>query len=86
MKDEMYSLYKETCIMKNNKTARLKWLGHIARTEDNVPCMKIKLSHSEGSRNKGRPRKKWLDSVSKELKTLGMNTWWRKQEIGMCGV
>jgi hypothetical protein len=72
--------------MKMIKTATLKWLGRIARIEDNVPCMNIKLSHPEGSRKKGRSRTRWFDSVSKEIKTLGVNTWWKKQEIGMRGV
>jgi hypothetical protein len=60
------------------KTARLKWLGHIARMEVNVPCMKIKFSHPELSRKKKRPRIRWLDSVSKEVDTLGVNTWEKK--------
>jgi hypothetical protein len=38
------------------KTARMKWLGHIARMEGNELCMKIKLSQPEVSRKKGRPR------------------------------
>jgi hypothetical protein len=32
------------------KIARLKWLGHIARMEDNAPCKKITFSQPEGSR------------------------------------
>ena len=52
--------------MKMIKTARLKWLGHISRMEDNVPGIKIKFSHPEFSRKKGRPRLKWLDLVSKK--------------------
>jgi hypothetical protein len=67
-------------------TARLKWLGQIARMGDNVPFMKIKLSKPEGSRKKGRPRIRWLDSVSKEIKTMGVNAWWKRQETGMFGV
>jgi len=68
------------------KTARLKWLGHIARMEDNVPCMKINLSQPERSRKKGMSRIRWLDSASKEIKILEVNAWWKKQEIWMCGV
>jgi len=57
------------------KVATLKWLGHIVRIEDNVPFMKITFSQPEGSRKKGRPRLRWLDSVLKYLKTLEVNTW-----------
>jgi hypothetical protein len=84
--DAPYSLYKELSIMKTIKRARLKWLGHIARMEDYVSFMKTKFSQPEFRRKKGRPRLKWLDSVSKELNTLGVNTWGKKQEIRVCGV
>jgi hypothetical protein len=61
--NEVYSLYKEPSIVKMIKTAGLKWLGHVARTEDNVPSRKITFSQPEGSRKRGRPRLRWLDSV-----------------------
>jgi hypothetical protein len=48
------------------------------RVQDNVPCRKITFSQPEDSRNKGRPRLKWLDSVLKDLKTLEVNAWWKK--------
>jgi hypothetical protein len=57
--DDLYSLYEETSIVKLIKIARLKWLGHIAGMEDNVPCMKITFSQPEGSRKKGRPILRW---------------------------
>jgi hypothetical protein len=37
--DELCSLYLEPIIVKMIKTARFKWLGHIARKEDYVPGM-----------------------------------------------
>jgi hypothetical protein len=35
-----------------NKISRLKWLGLVARMEDNAPCKKITFSQPEGSRKK----------------------------------
>ena len=72
--------------MKMIKTARLKWLGHIARMEDNVSCMKIKFSQPKCSRKKGMPRIRCHNSVSKEIKTLGVNGWEKEQVIKMCGL
>jgi hypothetical protein len=60
------------------KVPRLKWSGHIARMQDNVPCRKITFSQPEGSRKKGRPGLRWLDSVLKDVKTLEENAWWKK--------
>jgi hypothetical protein len=58
--------------------ARHQWLGHTARMDNNVPCTKIIFSQLEGSRKKGRPRLRWLDSVLKDLKALEVNAWWKK--------
>ena len=75
---ELYSLYKETSIVKMINIARLKWLGYRARTEDNVPCRKIFFFQSEDSRNKGRLRLRWIDSALKDLKTVEVHVWWTK--------
>jgi hypothetical protein len=53
--DDVYSLYNDPSIVKTIKIARMKRLGHMARMEDNVSCMKITFSQPEGSRKKGRP-------------------------------
>ena len=63
-------MYKDPSKVKVIKTAKLRRLGHIARMEDNVLCKKINFSQPEGSRKKGRPRLRWIDSVLKDLKTL----------------
>jgi hypothetical protein len=75
--DELCSLCREPSIVKMIRIARLKWLGHTARMEDNVPCRKTTFFQREGSRKKGRPRLRWLDSVLKDLKTLEINAWWK---------
>jgi len=59
--DDLHSLYKEPSIVKIIKIARLKWLGHTARMEDNVPCMKITFSQPEGSRKERSPILRWLE-------------------------
>jgi hypothetical protein len=62
---ELYSLYKDLDIGRVIKLARIRWLGHLVRMEENSPCKKITFSQPEGSRKKGRPKLKWLDSVLK---------------------
>jgi hypothetical protein len=68
--DELIILHKEPSIVKTIKIARLKWLGHISRVEDNVPYMKITFPQPEGSRKQERPRLRWLDSVLTDLKNF----------------
>jgi hypothetical protein len=73
----LYNIYKEPSIVKIIKIAKLKWLGHMARMEDNAPWKKINFFQPEGSRKKGRPKLRWLDSVLKDLKFLKFTAWWR---------
>jgi hypothetical protein len=68
--DELYNTYKEPSIVKMIKISRLEWLGYLARMEDNATCKKVTFSQPEGSRKKGRPKLRWLDSVLKDLKML----------------
>jgi hypothetical protein len=53
--------------------------------EDNAPCKKITFSQPEGSRKKGRPKLRWLDSVLKDLKILTV-TDGGQHRIEICGV
>ena len=78
--DASEEINQEPSIVKMIKIARFKWLGHTctARMKDNAPCRKITFSQPEGSRKKGRPGLRWLDSVLKDLKTLEENAWWKK--------
>jgi hypothetical protein len=65
-------------IVKAMKVARTRWLGHLVRMEENSPCKKMTSSQLEGSRKKGRPKLRWLDSVIKDVKLLKVETWWKK--------
>jgi hypothetical protein len=46
------------------KIARLKWLGHIARMENNAPCKKITFSQQAAGRKA-------------DFKILKVTAWWR---------
>jgi hypothetical protein len=76
--DELYGLYKDLDIVRVIKVARIRWLGHLVRMEENSPCKKITFLQPEGSRKKGRPKLRWLDSVLKDIKLLEVETWWKK--------
>ena len=61
------------------KYRRLRWLGHVARMEnDRLPKMMM-FSTLEGAGKRGRPIRSWNDYVRKDLDSLGMSlTWWKR--------
>jgi hypothetical protein len=72
--EELYRLYEETDLVTTIKITMLRWAGHIARMQDNLPCKKITLDKPEGRRRAGRPNLRWMDGVMQrgwELRTGG---------------
>jgi hypothetical protein len=83
--DELYSLRKDLDIVRVIKVARIRWLGYVVRMEQNSPCKEVAFSQHEGSRKKGRPKLRWLDSVLKDVKLSKAETWWKKALDGISG-
>jgi hypothetical protein len=62
-------------IVKWIKGQRISWLGHLERMgEDRVP-KKIFTQELEGTRRRGRPRKRWKEEVERDLQELGLRRW-----------
>jgi hypothetical protein len=56
----------------------MQYLGHVVRMKgDRVP-KKILDQHHGGRRKPGRPRKRWLDDVTKGLEVLRIRGWRRR--------
>ncbi|XP_025417107.1 neurotrimin-like [Sipha flava] len=54
---------------------RLKWFGHYMRkTETNNTRAAIEWQPT-GKRSRGRPRKRWMDGIRKDLETLEVTNW-----------
>jgi hypothetical protein len=57
------------------KSQRIKWLGHVMRRNKDA-LTKVALNWKpEGRRPRGRPRKRWMDVVEKDLEDLGAQNW-----------
>jgi len=61
-------------IVKWIKEQRISWLGHLERMEDRMP-KKIFTEELEGTRRRGRPRKRWKEEVERDLQVLGVRRW-----------
>ena len=62
-------------VLQHIKQQQVKWFGHITRMPINQPALRAyntKYMYS-GWRARGRPRKRWSDSVADTLRTRGMS-------------
>ena len=59
-------------IVKWIKGQRISWLGHLERMEEDRMPKKIFIQELEGTRRKGRPRKRRKEKVERDLKVLGV--------------
>jgi hypothetical protein len=57
------------------KARRVKWLGHIQRTDRASPTRKLLHCKPTGTRPVGRPRQRWQEDVMEDLKKLKIKNW-----------
>jgi hypothetical protein len=67
-------LNKGENIVKWIKGQRISWLGHLERMEDRMP-KKFFTQKLEGTRQRGKPRKRWGEEVERDLQVLGVRRW-----------
>jgi hypothetical protein len=70
--NELYQLFGEPDIIKETKARRVRWLGHLFRTNENHPCRKLTFTTLHGTRKVGRPPRRWLESVEGDLRNNGV--------------
>jgi hypothetical protein len=66
---------KGESIVKWIKGERISWLGHLERMEENRMLTKIFTQELEGTRRRGRPRKRWKEEVERDHQVLGVRRW-----------
>ena len=52
--------------------SRLRWFGHVSRSKDWIN--KVTTLQVEGSMPRGRPKKTWLETVTKDSKLWGLES------------
>jgi hypothetical protein len=72
---ELYRLYDETDLVTTTRITRLRWAGHIAGMQANLPCKKITLDKTEGRRRVGKPNLRWMNGVVRDAEWLGVRNW-----------
>jgi len=59
-------------IVKWIKGQIISWLGHLERMEEDRMPKKIFNQEPEGTRRRGKPRKRWKEKVERDLQVLGV--------------
>jgi len=62
-------------IVKWIKGQRISWLGHLEKMEEDRTPKKIFTQELEGTRRRGRPRKRWKEEAERGLQVLGVRRW-----------
>jgi len=72
---ELEEMSKGENIVKWIKGQRRSWLGHLQRMEGDRMPKKIFTQELQGTRTRGRPRKRWKEEVERDLQMLGVKRW-----------
>jgi len=57
------------------KGQRISWLGYLERIEEDRMPKKIFTQELEGTRRRGRLKKRWKEEVGRDLQVLGRRRW-----------
>ena len=68
---ELHALYSSPNIIRNPKSRRLRWAGHVARMEQFRNTCRVLVGKPESKRPLGRPRHRWEDDIKIDLREVG---------------
>ncbi|KAJ4435473.1 hypothetical protein ANN_18089 [Periplaneta americana] len=68
---ELHALYTSPDIIRNIKSRRLRWAGHVARMGESRNAYRVLVGRPEGRRPLRRPRRRWEDNIKMDLREVG---------------
>ena len=73
LNDELEATIKGENIVRFIKCQRIRWLGHMERMLNTAIPKKMFYGKLYGTGRRGRPKMRWLDDVSTDLRKMGIN-------------
>jgi hypothetical protein len=70
--EEHCNLYSSPDIIRQVKSRRMRWAGHVARKGEERKVYKVLVGKPEGKRPLGRPRCRWEDGIRMDLREIGL--------------
>jgi hypothetical protein len=68
---ELHNLYSSPDIIRQIKSRRTRWAGHVARMGEGRNLYRVLVGKPEGKRPLGRPRRRWEDGLKMDLREIG---------------
>ncbi|KAJ4434214.1 hypothetical protein ANN_22762 [Periplaneta americana] len=65
---ELHALHPSPDIIRNIKSRRLRWAGHVARMGESRNAYRVLVGRPEEKRPLGRPRRRWKDNIKMDLR------------------
>ena len=68
--EELNDMYTSTNIVREIKSRRLRWAGHVARVGEERRVYRLLLGKTAIRRPLGRPRRRWVDNIRMDLQEV----------------
>jgi hypothetical protein len=68
---ELHNLYSPPDIIRQIKSRRMRWAGHVARMGEGRNVYRVLMLKVEGKRPLERPRRRWEDGIKMDLREIG---------------
>jgi hypothetical protein len=69
--EELHILYSSQNIIRQIKSRRMRWTGHVALMGEERKVYRILMGKPEGKRSLGRPRRRWENGIRMVLREIG---------------
>jgi hypothetical protein len=70
--EELHNLYSSPDIIRQVKSRRMRWAGYVARMGEEIKVYKFLVGKPEGKRPLGRPRHRWENGITMDLREIGL--------------
>jgi hypothetical protein len=70
--EELHNLYSSADIIRQVKSRRMRWAGHVARMGEERKLYKVLVGRPEGKRPLGKLRRRWEDGIRMDLEEIGL--------------
>jgi hypothetical protein len=73
--EELRNLYSSPDIIRQVKSRRMRWAGHVARMGEERKVYKVLVGKPEGKSPLGRPGRRCEDGIRMGLRGIGLGVW-----------